>query len=168
MKAKAVLQAVLGLLLLIGANVPVFADSAPTDKVALHGMTEVKVIFDVTTGDAKKLLSRLGLIEETRDSIVKQGGKPNIIVAVRGPASLLIQKDESRVKLEDVPVAAKIKEKIRAMSKEPEYQLNQCAVANRYLKINNEDTIPEVKVIGNSWISLAAYQNRGYAYIPID
>ncbi len=168
MKANAVLQAALVLALLLGANKVVYADSAPTDKAALQGVTEVKVIFDITTGDAKKLLSRLGLIEETRDSIVKQGGKPNFILAVRGPASLLMQKDESRVKLEDVPVAAKIKEKIRAMSKEPEYQLNQCAVANRYLKINNEDTIPEVKVIGNSWISLAAYQNRGFAYIPID
>lgn len=168
MKVYAHVNAVLGFLMLLGASTGAYADSAPSDKVALHGVSEVKVIFDITTGDAKKLLSRLGLIEETRDSIVKQGGKPNLILAVRGPASLLMQKDESRIKLEDLPVAAKIKDKIRAMSKEPDYQLNQCSVANRYLKINNEDTIPEVKVIGNSWISLAAYQNRGYAYIPID
>jgi len=139
-----------------------------TDKEALSDLKEVKVIFDITTGNAQKLLGRLGLIEETRDSMIKQGVIPHFVLTVRGPASLLTQKDESRLKLEDVPVANKVQEKLRAMSKEKEYQLNQCAVANRYLKIKDEDTIPEVHVIGNSWISLSAYQNKGYAYIPID
>ncbi len=168
MKASAIFKVMSISLLLLGINVSAYADSSPTDNAALQGVPDVKIIFDVTTGDAKKLLSRLGLVEETRESITKQGAKAHIILSVRGPASLLVQKDESRIKLEDLAVAAKIKEKIRAMSKEPEYQLNQCAVANRYLKINNDDTMPEIKVIGNSWISLAAYQNKGYAYIPID
>ena len=140
----------------------------PEDTESLSGLSEAKVIFDITTGDAKKLLGRLSLIEETRDSMVRQGVNPHIIMAVRGAASLLVQKDESRIKLEDLPVAMKIQEKIRTMSKDKSYQMNQCAVANRYLKIKNEDTIPELKVIGTSWISIAAYQNKGYAYIPID
>lgn len=168
MKANAFFKLVSVFLLLIGVGLPARAEAPPTDKAALQGLADVKVIYDVTTGIAKKLLSRLELVEETRDSIVKQGGKPHFILSIRGPASLLVQKDESKIKPEDLPVVAKIKEKIKAMSKEPEYQMNQCAVANRYLKINNEDTIPEVKVVGNSWISLAAYQNKGYAYIPID
>lgn len=142
--------------------------AGPDDKAALNGLSNVKVIFDITTGDAKKLLSRLGLIEETRDSIVKQGASPHFILAFRGPASLLVQKDESRIKLEDLEVAAKIKQKLKDMSKDKSYELEQCAVANRYLKIKNEDTIPEIQVIGNSFISLAAFQNKGYAYIPID
>jgi len=168
MKVHAIFKVASLFLLLLSVGLPAHADSPPADNMALQGLTDVKVIYDVTTGNAKKLLSRLELVEETRDSIIKQGGKPHFILSVRGPASLLVQKDESRIKLEDVEVVAKIKEKIKAMSKEPEYQLNQCAVANRYLKIKNEDTIPEIKVVGNSWISLAAYQNKGYAYIPID
>ena len=155
------------LLLFIGVSGLARAEPA-TDKDSLSGLKEVKVIFDITTGNAKKLLGRLGLIEETRESMIKQGVIPHFVLAVRGPASLLVQKDESRIKLEDAPVAKQIQEKFRAMSKEKEYQLNQCAVANRFLKIKDEDTIPEIHVIGNSWISLSAYQNKGYAYIPID
>lgn len=168
MKANAIFKLASVFLLLLGVGLSARAESPPMDNMALQGLADVKVIYDVTTGNAQKLLSRLDLVEETRDSITKQGGKPHFILSVRGPASLLVQKDESRIKPEDLEVVAKIKEKIKAMSKQPEYQLNQCAVANRYLKIKNEDTIPEVKVIGNSWISLAAYQNKGYAYIPID
>lgn len=168
MKANAFFKIAPVFLLLFGVGLPACADSSPMDNAALQGLTDVKVIYDVTTGNAKKLLSRLELIEETRESIIRQGGKPHFILSVRGPASLLVQKDTSRIKPEDMEAAAKISEKIKAMSKEPEYQLNQCAVANRYLKIKNEDTLPEVKVVGNGWISLAAYQNKGYAYIPID
>jgi intracellular sulfur oxidation DsrE/DsrF family protein len=154
-------------LCMLGANVSAYA-AAPDDKQALGELKVVKVIYDITTGDAKKLLSRLGLIEETRDTMVKQGVKVHFIVAFRGGASLLVQKDESRIKPDDLAIAAKIKQKLGEMSKDEAYELNQCAVANRYLKIKNEDTIPEVHVIGNSWVSLAAYQNRGYAYIPVD
>lgn len=168
MKANAIIKVASVFLLLLSVGMSAHAESSPMDSVALQGLADVKIIFDITTGNAKKLLSRLELIEETRESIVKQGGKPHFILSVRGPASLLIQKDASKIKPEDLEGAAKVKAEIKAMSKEPEYQLNQCAVANRYLKINNEDTIPEVKVVGNGWISLAAYQNKGYAYIPID
>ena len=162
----------LAIILLSGAIAgapPAVADRAhPDDKDALAGLREAKVIFDITTGDAKKLLSRLELIEETRDGMLKQGVKPRFVLAFRGPASLLVQKDQNRIKLEDLEVAAKIAQKIGAMSKDKDYTLEQCAVANRYLKIKNEDTIPELHVIGNSFISIAGYQNKGYSYIPID
>jgi len=167
MKMHAFYRSVCALLCLLGMGLTAHA-AGPDDKVSLSGLKEVKVIFDITTGDAKKLLSRLGLIEETRDDLVKQGVKPHFILAFRGLASLLVQDDESRIKLEDLDVAAKIKQKLREMSKSDSYELNQCAVANRYLKIKNEDTMPEVHVIGNSWVSLAAYQTKGYAYIPVD
>ncbi|MHB1085249.1 MAG: DsrE family protein [Thiobacillus sp.] len=140
----------------------------PSDKEALSGLSEVKVIFDITTGDAKKLLSRLSLIEETRDNIRQQGATPRIVLAFRGPASLFIQKNQDRVKIEDLETMEKIQEKVKAMSKDKSYQLAQCAVANRYLKVKNEDTIPEVEVVGNSFVSMAAFQNKGYAYLPID
>lgn len=141
---------------------------SPNDKEALSGLKDVKVIFDITTGNAKKLLSRLDLIKETHDSMMQQGVKPHFVLAFRGPASLLVQRDESKIKLEDLEVAKKIAEKIKTLSESHDYKLEQCAVAQRYLKLKNEDTLPEIEVIGNSWISLAAYQNKGYAYIPVD
>ncbi|BBP04227.1 hypothetical protein TPL01_20810 [Sulfuriferula plumbiphila] len=168
MKTKPFFMVLSLFLWVLSASFSVYAAQPPDDKEALMGLTDVKVIFDITTGDAKKLLSRLGLIEETRDGMVKQRVKPHFILAFRGPASLLVQKDQSRVKLEDIEVMEKIQQKLKEMSKDKSYNLEQCAVANRYLKIKNEDTIPELKVIGNSFISMAGYENRGYAYIPID
>jgi len=39
---------------------------------ALQGIKEVKVAFDITAGDAKALLARLNVIDETRQSLIKQ------------------------------------------------------------------------------------------------
>lgn len=62
----------------------------------------------------------------------------------------------------------KVQAKIHAMSKLPDVHFEQCSHANLEFKVNNADTIPEVQVVGNTFVSLAAYQNKGYAYIPID
>ena len=43
--------------------------------------------------------------------------------------------------------------------------LEQCSVAIRQQETRAQDVLPEIKVIGNSWISLMAYQSQGYAYI---
>jgi intracellular sulfur oxidation DsrE/DsrF family protein len=52
------------------------------------------------------------------------------------------------------------------MSKAPGVQsVEQCAVAIREQGTKAEYVLPEVRVVGNAWISLMAYQSKGYAYI---
>lgn len=136
------------------------------DRETLAGAKEVKVAFDITTGDAKALLGRLKVIEETRESLIAQGVTPHFILAFRGPATKLIQTDQSKIKPEDRPIAAQIATELQAMRKAPGIEdLQQCSVAVREQGTLPQNVDPGVKVVGNAWISLMAYQNRGYAYI---
>ena len=136
------------------------------DKAALAGLTEVKVAFDITTGEGKGLLSRLNVIDETRQSLIKQGVKPNFVLAFRGPATKLVQTDIEKVKPEDRPELPKIVLKIQEMSAAQGVQsLEQCSVAIRQQGTAADKVLPPIKVVGNSWISLLAYQTKGYAYI---
>jgi intracellular sulfur oxidation DsrE/DsrF family protein len=136
------------------------------DKQALAGLTEVKVAFDITAGDGKGLLNRLNVIDETRQSLIKQGVKPNFVLAFRGPATKLVQTDIEKVKAEDRAEFAKIAEKIREMSGAQGIQgLEQCSVAIRQQGTAADKVLTPIKVVGNSWISLMAYQAKGYAYI---
>ena len=144
---------------------PAFA-AGYDDHEALQGAKEVKVAFDVTTGDAKALLGRLNIIDETRQSLIQQGVTPHFIIAFRGGATRLVQTDTSKIKPEDRDTAAKIAAKLKDMrSAKGIDNLEQCAVAVREQGTKPEDVVPSVTVIGNAWISLMAYQNRGYAYI---
>ena len=43
--------------------------------------------------------------------------------------------------------------------------IEQCAVAVRLSGTKPENVVPDVKVVGNGWISLMAYQAKGYGYI---
>jgi len=147
------------------ASVPAYPES-PDDQAALSGLSEVKVAFDLTNGDGKALLTQLNVIDETRQSLMKQGVKPHFVLAFRGPATKLVQTDQSQIKAEDREYAAKIAEKISALhSADGIASVEQCAVAVRLAGTKPENVVAEIKVVGNSWISLMSYQAKGYGYI---
>ncbi|MGH8736872.1 MAG: hypothetical protein ACREU5_03930 [Burkholderiales bacterium] len=136
------------------------------DHEALAGVKEVWAAFDITAGEGKKLLGQVNVIDETRQSLIRQGVTPHFVLAFRGPATRLIQTDQSMIKPEDKEIAAKIAAKLDQMRHEEGIQgMVQCSVAIRQQGTKAENVIPAVKVVGNGWISLVTLQNRGYAYI---
>jgi intracellular sulfur oxidation DsrE/DsrF family protein len=80
--------------------------------------------------------------------------------------SKLVQTDPGQIASEDRANAATIAGKIRALKKaEGISSMEQCAVAVRLAGTKRENALPEIKVVGNGWISLMAYQAKGYGYI---
>lgn len=139
---------------------------AADDSAALAGLKEGKIAFDIHEGNPKLLLARLNIIDETRQSLLQQGVKPHFILAFRGPATKLVQTDQDKIKPEDREVAAKVALRIAEMSKAPGVDgFEQCAVASRQQETRTELVLPEIRVVGNGFISLMAYQAKGYAYI---
>lgn len=136
------------------------------DREALAGVKELKAIFDIREGDGKALLNRLTLIDETRETLIREGVKPRFVLAFRGPATRLIQTDPAKIRPEDREVAAVIATKLDEMRDSPGVEhVGLCAIAIRGQGTRVENVIPAVKVVGNTWISLMSYQARGYAYI---
>jgi intracellular sulfur oxidation DsrE/DsrF family protein len=139
---------------------------AADDREALVGIKDGKIAFDIHEGNPKLLLARLDVIDETRQSLIQQGVKPSFILAFRGPATKLVQTDQSKIKPEDRELAAKVAARIREMSKSPGIdRFEQCAIASRTQETKTELVLPEIRVVGNGFISLMAYQAKGYAYI---
>src|SRR5260221_5550771 len=63
------------------------------DHDALQGAKEVKVAFDITAGDAKALLGRVNIIDETRQSLIQEGGNPAFFLLFLRPGAQLGQAD---------------------------------------------------------------------------
>ncbi|MGE5088224.1 MAG: hypothetical protein ACM3QY_03780 [Candidatus Levyibacteriota bacterium] len=153
-------------LAVVSALVLATTAQAADDKAALTGLKEVKVAFDLKEGDAKGLLNRLDIIDETRQSLIKQGVDPHFVLAFRGPATKLVQTDTTKIKPADLPMAAKVANKIKEMSAAHGVDgFEQCAVAVREQGTSVEKVLPQIHVVGNGFISLMAYQAKGYAYI---
>lgn len=152
----------LALMLVVGAGTARAAD----DHVALGGLADAKVAFDLKDGDGKTLLARLDTIEETRVSLLQQGVTPHIILAFRGPATRLVQTDLDKIKPEDREMAAKVAAKIKELSTARGVDgFEQCSLAVRQQGTNADRVLPQIRVVGNGFISLMAYQAKGYAYI---
>ena len=157
--------AVAAIALLAVAATPVYPDT-PKDQATLSGLKEVKVAFDLQNGDGKTLLKQLEVIDETRQSLIEQGVKPQFVLTFRGPATTLVQTDQSQIKPENREYVSKIAEKIHALrAADGINSIEQCAVAVRLSGTKPEDVVPDIKVVGNGWISLMAYQAKGYGYI---
>jgi intracellular sulfur oxidation DsrE/DsrF family protein len=132
----------------------------------LAGLKEGKIIFDITEGDGKQLLVRLESIEETRQDLLKQGIAPRFVLSFRGPATLLLQTDMEKVKPENRPFTAQIAALLAQMSKESGVEsLEQCGVAIRHAGTKAENVVPSLTVVANSFVTIMAWQAKGYAYI---
>src|SRR6266567_4968447 len=96
------------------AITPGYAES-PQDQAALSGLNEVKVAFDLQNGNSGALLKQLEVIEETRQSLIKQGVTPDFVITFRGPATKLVQTDQSQIAAEDRENATKIADRISGL-----------------------------------------------------
>ena len=139
---------------------------SPDNKAALAGLREMKLAFDVTEANPPALLLKLETIDLTRKQLIEAGVTPVIVVAFRGNASFYTQLDLAKVKEADRADALRIRAKLRELRKASGVEsIEQCNVPLASRKIKPADVMQEVRVVGNGWISLAAYQQRGYSYI---
>ncbi|MCG7963136.1 MAG: DsrE family protein, partial [Candidatus Thiodiazotropha taylori] len=46
-------------------------------------------------------------------------------------------------------------------------RMEVCAIANRVFKVENEDVLPQMEVVGDGFISLIGWQTQGHKLVPI-
>lgn len=148
--------------------VPMTAFAGPfNDATALKGLTTVKVVCDVNVGEPKLLLRRLELIDETYTQLLDAGIKPIFVVAFRGPATRYVTHGDGFAAPEHLPVKKEIQGWVDQFHQNG-FTLEQCAIAARAQKVPAKDVLPQITVVQNGYISLVAYQNKGYALLPMD
>ncbi len=147
---------------------PVLATAGTVnDTRALEGLTTVKVVVDVNVGKPKLLLRRITLIDETYTQLLDAGARPVFVVAFRGPATKYVTRGEGHVAKEHLAVKKEVQGWISQFAKNG-FSLEQCAIAARGQKVPPGDILPEITVVQNGYISLVAYQNKGFAFLPMD
>ena len=154
--------------LLIALLLPAMTLAAQwTDADALKGLKAVKVVCDVNVGDPKLLLRRLEIIDDTYTQLIDAGIQPTFIVAFRGPATKYVTRGTGYVAPEHRAIKKEIQGWIDQFH-ENGFTLEQCAIAARAQKVSYDDLLPQITVVQNGYISIVAYQNRGYALLPMD
>lgn len=151
--------------LIIAAAIP--ANSATyNNDAALAGVESPRTLFDINLKDAGKLSLYLQVIKMTYDDIVSAGLKPDMVIAFRGPSVRLINSETGIFEEEDqksLKQSAAILTELAQLG----VRIEACAIATNLFRIDNGTLLPGIAVVGNTFISLTGYQNKGYALVPI-
>jgi intracellular sulfur oxidation DsrE/DsrF family protein len=134
---------------------------------ALKGLKAVKAVFDVRVGSPKGAAVQLKLIHDTfKDkSLTAIAKKPAFVVVFIGPSVKLISKNREGFSPDDQKVLDEIATTVSAMVKSG-IRLEICLFAAKLLGVDPGSVLPEIKQVGNGWISLIGYQEKGYSLVP--
>lgn len=142
-------------------------DKVPDDAAALAGLTRTQTLFDVSVSTPEKFEWYLRVIHRTYDDLVRQGRTPEMIIAFRGPAVRLITSENWAFSEEDQELLHKASVLLAELGKMG-VRLEACSVATELFKIDVGTFLPGITLVGNTFVSLTGYQNRGYALISIN
>jgi len=161
MKGRAVLQ----ICLLIAVSLFIVSAVSAEEYGALKGVKSAKAIFDFRIGDPKSAVLHMDLIHQTYKSLAAMKKQPSFVVDFIGPSVKLVSKNRSAFSPEDQKALDQLSGTITAMAKDG-IKFELCMVAAKVFNVDPASLLPEIKAVGNGWISEIGYQARGYSLVP--
>lgn len=137
------------------------------NKRALAHLAAVKVFFDVKTKNPDKLALQLGQISETMQQLAKAGVKAEIIIGFRSQASNFVTKGDDYVLEEELEAKKEIQAWVQRFHALGVF-MEQCLLSATLQDIDPDDFLPGIEVVKNSYISMIAYQARGYSQVTME
>ncbi len=139
------------------------------EYVALKGLKSVKAVFGFEMGNPQNALVHLQVIHQTfKDKNIWMGKKkPEIVVVFYGPSVKLVSKNRTGFAAGDQKILDEYASTISAMAKDG-IKFEICLIAVKLLGVEPSSILPEIKQVGNGWISVIGYQAKGYSLVPVN
>ena len=134
----------------------------------LKGMKSVKAVFDFELGNPQSALLNLQVIHQTfNDKNIWIGKKkPSIVVVFIGPSVKLASKNRGGFTADDQKILDEYASTVSAMAKDG-VKFEICLIAVKVLGVEPSSILPEIKQVGNGWISLIGHEAKGYSLVPV-
>lgn len=137
------------------------------DSNALQGVKTGKGVFLIDIGDPQKTAFYLKIIEGTHAGFVRQNVTTDFVLVFIGPTvRFLTTQPSDEVAIEYEDALKSIAESVKQLA-QLGVRMEVCSVATAVFKIRNETLLPELKLVGDGFISLIGYQTQGYKLVPV-
>lgn len=135
---------------------------AQSSYAGMKGVDSAPTVFDFRIGDPKVALSHLELMQSMRQNpaMKSDGQAPEMVVVFIGPSVDLISTEGKA----DAQGRKALAEKIAAMD-DRGVRFEVCMTSAEAMGLSPQSIVPEVVKVGNGWISLAGYQQKGYSMV---
>lgn len=161
---------VFALIAMMACLLPLHAQAAQpviNDADALKGQTHAKGVFLIDFTDPAKTAFYLEVIKGTHAGFVRQKVKPDLVLVFIGPTVRFLttepHPDLAFEQGEHLEAIARHVRDLKALG----VRMEACAVATEVFGVRNETILPEIKIIGDGFISLIGYQGQGYKLVPL-
>ncbi len=163
-------QVMLGLMFMLLPGLGLANDvPRPDDSRALQGLEEARILWDVTASDPEALLARLGVIEQTYRDLERQGVKPRMLFGFRGGSVQLLTRDAPDRDIQNAQTILQIHARLAELDAlEGVERMEVCSIASRRGGITQADLVEPLVEVGNTFVTAAAYAQRGYTKVKID
>ena len=133
---------------------------------AMKGVNSVNVMFDMRDANLQTAIIHLNLIHDTYKELVAMKKNPVFAVVFMASAVKLISTDHRGFNAEEQKSLKEIAGIISKMSKVG-IRVEVCLFAVKVFGVEPASILPEIKRVGNGWISEIGYQSRGYSLVPV-
>jgi intracellular sulfur oxidation DsrE/DsrF family protein len=139
---------------------------ALTDAQALSGLHSAKVVFLINLKNPDAVAHLVDVIGLTRKQLLQQKVTPHFIVVFIGPDVAFLTKNRRGIPYTDERAVAGIQHEIGKLTREG-IQFQACGVALHGMDVHPSSLIPTVTPVESGFISVIAYQEKGYALVPV-
>lgn len=153
------------LVLLISLSSYAFATTL-SDAQALSGLHSAKAVFLVNINNPMAVDHLVRVIGLTRKQFLQQHVTPHFIVVFIGPDVAFLTKDRRGISYMDERPIADLQKEIGNLSKLG-IEFQACGVAMHGMDVQPNSLIPDVHPVESGFISVIAYQEKGYALVPV-
>lgn len=141
----------------------------PHDRRALQDIEQGRILWDVTLADPEALMARLQVIEQTYRDLRRQDVEPRMLFAFHGGAVELLARGLDRFDTAEVTAVRAVQDKLAALeAREGISRIEACSIAAERAELKQNELIEPAVMVGNTFVTAAAYAQRGYAKIRID
>lgn len=135
---------------------------------ALEGLKSVKAVFGFEIGNPQSALVHLQVLHQTfQDRNIRIGeNKPEIVVVFYGPSVKLASKKRAGFTEAEQKTLDEYARTVSAMAKDG-VKFEICLIALRFAGVEPSSVLPEIKPVGNGWISVIAYQAKGFSFVSV-
>ncbi|MCL5052069.1 DsrE family protein [Igneacidithiobacillus siniensis] len=137
-----------------------------SDAQALSGLHSAKAVFLVNINNPMAVDHLVRVIGLTRKQFLQQHVTPHFIVVFIGPDVAFLTKDRRGISYMDERPIADLQKEIGNLSKLG-IEFQACGVAMHGMDVQPNSLIPDVHPVESGFISVIAYQEKGYALVPV-
>ena len=125
---------------------------------------EYKAVFDCSSKNVGYVASRMFLIERTMDMMQKNGDSVKFALTIHGSCAAMVSVNfDELVEENEVEIMQQAQNQLKRLSEKKDVEVIVCAMSLNANTIDEEDVVPFVKIVENSFIDTIGYQNDGYA-----